>query len=156
MYTQHHTTQGAFAKHDQCGSFEKGSFGRKFKEHFMGNNHPLKEMFDRKINSHKPVNITENEDNFTVQLYAAGLQKNLFKVVVKDQILTLSYTDNGENIDSKLIYQEFYPGSFERRFQLTDKVFDDQISALYENGILTVVLPKNPEKNKPEQHVDIN
>ena len=44
MYTQHHNTQGPFAKHDQCGSFEKGSFGRKFKEHFMGNNHPLKEL----------------------------------------------------------------------------------------------------------------
>lgn len=156
MHTQHHNTQGPFSQHDQCGSFEKGSFGRKFKEHFMGSNHPLKEMFDRKINSFKPVNITENEDNFTVQLYAAGLQKNLFKVMVKDQILTLSYTDNGENIKAKLIYQEFHSASFERRFQLTDKVFDDQVSALYENGVLTVILPKNPEKNRPEQQVDIN
>ncbi|MBP2618247.1 Hsp20/alpha crystallin family protein [Chryseobacterium jejuense] len=156
MYTQHNNTQEPFGKRSQCGSFERSSFGKKFKEHFMGTHHPLKEMFDRKIYNYKPVNITENEDNFTVQLYAAGLQKNLFKVIIKDQVLTISYTNEGESTDSKLIYQEFYAGSFERRFQLTDKVFDDQVSALYENGILTVILPKNPEKNKPEHKVDIH
>lgn len=147
MYTQHNNTQGPF---------EKSNFGKKFREHFMGNNHPLKEVFERKINHYKPVNIIENDDNFTVQLYAAGLQKELFKVAIKDQILTLSYTSEGGDRDSKLIYQEFYPTSFERRFQLTDKVFDDQVSAVYENGILTVTLPKNPERNKPEHKVDIN
>lgn len=156
MYTQHNNIQEPFGKQGQCGSFERRSFGKKFKEHFMGSNHPLKEVFDRKITSHKPVNIIENDDNFTVQLFAAGLEKNLFKVMIKDPVLTISYTDEGGSTDAKLIYQEFYAGSFERRFQLTDKVFDDQVSALYENGILTVILAKNPEKNKPEHKVDIH
>lgn len=155
MYT-HNNTQEPFGKQGQCDSFERSSFGKKFKEHFMGSNHPLKEMFDRKITSHKPVNIIENDDNFTVQLFAAGLQKNLFKVMIKDQVLTISYTDEGGSTDTKLIYQEFYAGSFERQFQLTDKVVDDQVSALYENGILTVILVKNPEKNKAEHKIDIH
>lgn len=156
MYTQQNNTERPFGKHDQCGSFERGSFGKKFKEHFMGSNHPLKEMFDKKVSSFKPVNIIENDGDFTLQLYAAGLKKDLFEVIIKDQVLTITYTDGKEDKNSKLVYQEFYAESFERKFQLTDKVFDDNVSAVYENGILTVVLPKNPEKNKPEHKVDIN
>ncbi|WP_353148291.1 Hsp20/alpha crystallin family protein [Chryseobacterium sp.] len=156
MYTQHNNTQRPFGKQGQCNSFERGGFGKKFREHFMGGNHPFKEMFDRKMNDYKPVNIIENEDNFTVQLYAAGLKKDLFKVAIKDQVLIISYTHEEGAQDAKPIYQEFYENSFERRFQLTDKVFDDQVSAQYENGVLTVVLSKNPEKNKPEYNVNIN
>ncbi|MEJ5103582.1 Hsp20/alpha crystallin family protein [Chryseobacterium sp. MYb328] len=155
MYTQHNHTHNPFGKQGQCNAFERSGFGKKFKEHFMGGNDPFKEMFNKKINNYKPVNITENENNFTVQLYAAGLHKESFKIAIKNQALTISYTHEEKDPDSKLIYQEFYESSFERRFQLTDKVFDDQVSALYENGILTVTLPKNPEKNKPEQKVDI-
>ncbi|PKF72990.1 Hsp20/alpha crystallin family protein [Chryseobacterium sp. PMSZPI] len=156
MYTQDNNTQNPFSKHGQCGPFGRNGFGKRFKEHFMAGNHPFKEMFDRKINTYKPVNIIENEDHFTVQLYAAGLEKELFKVSVKDQILIISYAQEDKVSDSKIIYQEFYVSSFERRFQLTDKVFDDQISAKYENGVLTVILAKNPDKNKPEQKVNIN
>ncbi|REC48268.1 Hsp20/alpha crystallin family protein [Chryseobacterium pennipullorum] len=156
MYTQHNTTQHPFEKFRQCGGFEKTNFGRKFRDHFMAGNHPLKDMFDRKINNYKPVNIIESDGHFTVQLFAAGLKKELFKVAIKDQVLTISYTQDDESTDSHIVYQEFYEGSFERRFQLTDKVFDDQVSAMYENGVLTVVLPKNPDKNKPEQNVDIH
>lgn len=78
---------------------------------------------------------------------------------VQDQVLTISYTDESNTLEDKntnTIYQEFYPTSFERRFQLTEKVLEDKIAASYENGILTVVLLKNPEKNKPEQTVEIN
>ncbi|WP_379968270.1 Hsp20/alpha crystallin family protein [Epilithonimonas sp. UC225_85] len=143
-------------KFDKCGNnFERG-FGRKFKEHFMTSNHPLKEIFAQKISTHKPVNISENEDSFTLQLFAAGLDKTLFKLAVKDNVLTVSYTEKEESKDVKFIYQEFYAKSFERSFQLTEKVLADNISAAYEDGILKVTLPKNPEKNKPEQKVDVN
>ncbi|MBV8325883.1 Hsp20/alpha crystallin family protein [Chryseobacterium sp.] len=155
MYTQHNHTHHPFGKQGQCGAFDKSAFGKKFKEHFIAGNQTLKEMFDRKMNQHKPVNIIENEDNFTVQLYVAGLEKEHFTVSVKDQILIISYTQEDQIPNSKIVYQEFYADSFERRFQLTDRVFDDQVSAKYENGVLAVVLPKNPEKNKPEQRVNI-
>ncbi|MBB4805883.1 HSP20 family protein [Chryseobacterium defluvii] len=153
MYTQD-KAQGPFGKQDKYGGFERGKFG-KFKDHF-GGYHPFKEMFAKKMSSHKPVNITEHDNDFTIRLYAGGLDKSLFKIAVKDQVLTLSYTNEEDYKNEHMIYQEFYPNSFERRFQLTEKVLEDQISASYDNGILTVVLPKNPEKNKPSQAVEVN
>lgn len=155
MYTQQNTER-KFGK-DRCHQFEKEGFGKKFRGHFIQGNHPLKEIFAKKASSFKPVNIIEDDHHFILKLYAAGLNKQLFKITVKDQVLTVFYNaGDPENKEGKVIYQEFYESSFERRFQLTDKVFDDQVAAAYENGILTVTLPKNPEKNKPAQEVSIN
>ena len=147
MHTQQKRAHGPFGN-DKCGGFNQ------FKGQF-GGNHPFKEMFARKINSHKPVNIVEETDVFKVKLYAAGLHKNEFKVEVKDQILIISYAGKADH-SSDVIYQEFYSEPFERRFQLTEKILEDQVSAAYENGVLTVSLPKNPETNKPAQEIKIN
>lgn len=155
MYTQDKTNRPFFENLGKCDESQRGGFG-KFKQHF-GGDHPFKEMFARKVSSHKPVNIIENENDFTLNLYAAGLNKNSFKINVKDQVLSISYTDESNATEDKnMIYQELYPTSFERKFQLTEKVLEDQISASYESGVLTLVLLKNPEKNKPEQTVTVN
>lgn len=156
MYTQQNNTQEQFRKSDKCGQSGKGGFGRKFGEQFMRENHPLKEMFAKKMGSHKRANIREDDNNFIIELYAAGLDKTLFNVTVKDQVLTVSYKNSEENQNQKFLYQEVYHSSFERSFQLTDKVLADHPSAAYENGVLKITLPKNPEKNKPAQNVDVN
>lgn len=156
MYTQQNNTQEQFRKSDNCRQFGKRGFGRKFSEQFMGENHPLKEMFAKKMGNYKRANIREDDNNFIIELYAAGLDKTLFNVTVKDQVLTISYKNSEENNDQKFLYQEVYQSSFERSFQLTDKVLANHPSASYENGILKVMLPKNPEKNKPAQNVEVN
>lgn len=108
-----------------------------------------------------PVNIEENETSYTISLFAAGLVKENVKLSVKDDVLTIAYQGNDAadqpnqpNI-SKYTYQEHRNHSFERPFRLNDKVLTEQISASYTDGILTVVLPKNPETNKPSQTISV-
>lgn len=156
MYTQQNNTQEQYRKSDHCGQLGKRGFGKKFGEQFMGDHHPLKEMFAKKMGSYKRANIREDDNNFIIELYAAGLDKNLFKVTVKDQLLTISYKNSEESQNQKFLHQEVYQSSFERSFQLTDKVLADHPSASYEDGVLKITLPKNPEKNKPAQSVDVN
>jgi len=152
MFTSHNNTRD---RKDFC----RDQFSHKFdklREGFFSGKHPLKEVFAEKLSSHKPVNISENENYFALQLFAAGLKKEQFQISVKNSVLTISYKETERKIDSDFIYQEFYPSSFERSFQLNDKVSTENISANYEDGILTVILPKDPENNKPAQEIKIH
>jgi HSP20 family protein len=46
-------------------------------------------------------------------------------------------------------------GSFERRFAVPEGVDTDKIEASFENGILTLRLPKKPEAIKPEKKIEV-
>lgn len=110
---------------------------------------------------HVPVNIEETDTEYTISLFAAALVKKNVKLTVKDDVLTISYqsTDqsNAEEStgSSKYTYQEYGNQSFERSFQLNDKVLTESISASYADGVLKVILPKNPSTNKPAQTISV-
>lgn len=52
--------------------------------------------------------------------------------------------------------REYANGSFERTFQLNNKVLTSDITSRYADGILTVTLPKNPATNQPSQSISIS
>ena len=128
--------------------FCKEKMEQKYKQMKM-NGHPFAAKFEERFSgNHLKVNITEKATEFLLHLFAPGLEKTGFEVSVKDQRLSLKYTQPEKNEAENYLVQEFSPKSFNRDFQLSDKILEDTISAKYENGILTVILPKNPEKNK--------
>jgi HSP20 family protein len=134
--------------HNSRQRFCKEKMEEKFR-HFRESGHPfaakLDEMFSGNQNK---VNISENENAFVLQLFASGLVKSGFEVSVKDQKLKVKYSAPISESKENFLLQEFSPESFSREFQLSDKILDEQISVKYENGILQITLPKNPEKNK--------
>lgn len=110
---------------------------------------------------HPPVNIEETDNEYVISLFAAGLAKENVTLSVKNDVLTIAYPDvNADasaesNPDDKFTYWEYQQGPFERKFQLNNKVLVDGISASYTDGILKVVLPKNPETNQPAQTITV-
>ncbi|GAB4017960.1 hypothetical protein GCM10028808_50990 [Spirosoma migulaei] len=108
-----------------------------------------------------PVNIEETDAEYTISLFAAALVKENVKLTVKDDVLTVSYQGNdqseaNEQADTgKYTYQEYGNRSFERSFRLNDKVLTENITASYADGVLKVVLPKNPATNKPAQTITV-
>ncbi len=95
------------------------------------------------------VNVTESNDNYTLELAAPGFQKDNFRVEIKNGYLTISGEMKEEKKDekkSKYTRCEFRYGSFSRSFALPDDVDETRISARYSDGILHVVLPKNEAK----------
>ena len=125
-----------------------------------GNHHWMKqrimEKLERHFGSKVPVNIEETDEFFALTVYAAGLQKEHIKVVVKDDMLMISYKGATGNEDNQqFTHREHQPASFERSFQLNGKVLTNEISAAYAEGILKVILPKDPATNQPAQHVNV-
>ena len=106
-----------------------------------------------------PVNIEETDTEYVISLYAAGLVKENIKLAVKDDVMTISYTGNESSEEAgnttNYTYQEYNSRSFERSFKLNDKVLTENITASYTDGILKVILPKNPETNRPAQTITV-
>lgn len=98
-----------------------------------------------------PVNISETENSFQLDLLAAGRKKEWFVVNVEKDILTVSYEvkEEAEKSAAKTIRNEFVSGNFKRSFTLDEKVNAEAIEAKYEDGILKLTLPKKTEV-KPE------
>lgn len=103
-----------------------------------------------------PVNIDQTDTEFVISLFAAALVKEKVNLAVKDDVLTISYTGPDESATSPTsTYQEYYNPSFERSFQLNDKVLTESISATYTDGVLKVILPKNPATNQPAKTITV-
>ncbi|WP_018627410.1 Hsp20/alpha crystallin family protein [Niabella aurantiaca] len=145
----------------QSGSFDprfkqRGCFfGKKFGGHAFGGGHPWMHKLHQYMNDAKPANIEEAASAFIISLYAAGLQKEHFKISVNEDVLTVAYTVPDSAAPGNFIYQEYRPASFERSFQLSNKVLTNEISASYTDGVLKITLQKNPETNKPGQEIKV-
>lgn len=90
------------------------------------------------------VNTTENEKDFKIEMAAPGLEKKDFKIETDNKVLTISSEKKEEKKEEKSDYsrREFSYQSFCRSFQIPENSLPDKIDAKYENGILTLIIPK--------------
>ena len=108
------------------------------------------------------VNISENDENYNVEVAAPGLKKDDFKVEVDNDVLTISSekkeTKEEANESERYSRKEFKYSSFRRSFALPEGQVDvDKIKAEYKDGILTLGLPKREEvKPQPIRTIKIS
>jgi HSP20 family protein len=105
------------------------------------------------------VNIKETNDDFEVEVAAPGFSKTDFKIELNHDVLTVSSDKEVKNETKdgqQFTRREFSYQSFSRSFTLPNSADSDKIKALYENGILKIVIPKKEEaKPKPARQIAI-
>ncbi|VGO16844.1 Spore protein SP21 [Pontiella desulfatans] len=96
--------------------------------------------------------IVETDDHYTVVAELPGIGKENVEIVVDENVLTVKGEKKAEERteEKSYLFSERRYGSFERKFKLPDTVDQEAIKAGYENGVLTLTLPKKPEAKKPE------
>ncbi len=108
----------------------------------------LGDLADPASTTRFPVDLFEDKDNTYVRAELPGISRSDINVEMVEDYLTISGTrktsgekDNGQN------EQSF---SFSRSVTIPEHVQSDKVSASYENGVLTVTLPKR-EEAKPKK-----
>lgn len=98
------------------------------------------------------MNLVEFEDRFAVSLDLPGVNPSDVSVELKDHRLMI--TGERRQIESsgntKAWRQECSWGKFRKAIQLPETIDADRVEADYDNGVLTVSIPKQP-KAAPRQ-----
>ena len=104
------------------------------------------------------VDIVENDDTVAMRFEVPGMEKDNFKVNVKDNVLTVSGERKNESEEKadNYIRSEIRSGSFSRSFTLPKTVDVDKINADYKNGILELTLGKREEARPREIDVKVS
>jgi HSP20 family protein len=117
-------------------------------------NHPFFSMKDElmKTSNFTPrVRISEDKDNFYLNIEMPGIPKDDVKISLEDNVLSVNGTKKAQNKteDANLIMNEIYYGEFSRSFNLSNDIKKDAIDAEFKDGLLIITLPK-VEEAKPE------
>ncbi len=105
------------------------------------------------------VNVVEGAESFRIEVAAPGLEKADFKMALDKDVLSIKVEKEAstEETDEKFLRREYTFKAFERSFQLPKTIDQELISAKYENGILSVSLPKRKESlEKATREIAIN
>ena len=105
-------------------------------------NSPLREVVSDKEKkySYPPANIIKDKNQYVLSLALPGVKKEDVQInIEKDKMTIKSSID--ENTDIKYRLREFNYAKFERAFTLSDDADTDNISAKFENGILSITIP---------------
>lgn len=96
------------------------------------------------------VEITEDRDNFYLNLEMPGIKKEDIKINVENNVLTIKGNKNQtyNKEEKNLVMNERYYGEFTRSFNLSKDIKIENIDAQYNDGVLNLTLPK-VEEAKP-------
>jgi len=94
------------------------------------------------------ANAYENTDSYVFEIAAPGYSKDSFELSYNYPSLTLKATSNTRNENpSNYSYREFNYTSFTREFTLPNNADATDARAKYENGVLTILVPKTTTTN---------
>ena len=105
------------------------------------------------------VNVKENDNEFGIEVAVPGFDKSDFKIEVHNDMLTISsekQTEKESEESDRYTKREFSYQAFTRSFTLPETADGDNVSANYDQGILTVSIPKKEEaKPKAPRTIEI-
>src|SRR5256885_123402 len=102
------------------------------------------------------MDIFEDKDNVFVKAELPGMKKEEIEISLHDGSLSISGERRSESKDGEAeVYRsERFYGRFQRTVTMPTAVEAEKVKAQYQDGILTITLPKS-EEAKPK-HIDVN
>ena len=103
------------------------------------------------------VDVVESEKGYELTAELPGMDEKDIEVKVVNDTLTIKGEKQEEKEEKKKDYylRERSFGSFERSFGIPEGVDGDKIEASFKKGVLTVMLPKKLEAQKPAKKIGI-
>ena len=106
------------------------------------------------------TDVKELDNGFELSIALPGVKKEDITAEINDGYLTISATTSTDkdekNADGKYIRRERFYGSAKRSFYVGEDITEEDIKAKYEDGILTLDIPKKEAQPVVEQKRFIN
>ncbi len=112
-------------------------------------------LYGRNANREMKTDVKEHEDHYEVDIDLPGFKKEEIQLSLEGGYLTVSAAKgldkDQEDKKGTLIRQERYVGSLQRSFYVGEALEEGDIRARFENGVLSLEIPKKEEKKLPEK-----
>jgi len=105
----------------------------------------FKPLHGEPLPSQIKLDVKESDQGYTVQAEVPGVGKEDIHVSIDGNTVTLSAEvkqQDSQTKDEKVLRTERYYGAVSRSFQLPADLDPDAAKAKYDNGVLTLTLPK--------------
>ncbi len=102
--------------------------------------------------SYPKVNVINHEECVEIEAAIPGMDSDDIDVEITDSVLTIQGSSNQISgiRDDQYVKREIKKSSFKRSFSLNDNLDSEDITASFNNGILTLKIPKIvPDNAKP-------
>lgn len=102
------------------------------------------------------ADIRETEKEYIIDAEIPGVKKEDIKLELRDDVLTIA-VEHDETVNEErnnFIRKERRYGSISRSFYV-ENVKNEGVTAKYENGVLTINLPKSDEAHSRKHSIDI-
>ena len=128
-----------------------GLFGEDLFDEFWGfPTHELanidKHLYGKNARNLMKTDVHETDENFEMDMDLPGFKKDQINVKLEDGYLTISAAKDQETEKKgrkgKIIRQERYCGSMQRSFYVGDAVKVEDVKARFEDGVLSLSIPK--------------
>ena len=107
-------------------------------------------LYGKNVSRLMKTDVRETEKTYELDIDLPGFKKDEIQIELKDGYLTVS-AEKGLDED-----EEDKKGKYIRTFYLGEEIREEEIKAKFENGILSVSIPKEEEKKvEGPKHISI-
>ena len=105
-----------------------------------------------------PLDVVENEDGYVVNASVPGINPDDVEITIEENVLTIkgAFSEESESEEKTYLMRERRIGSFGRSIRFPLDVEAEAVEATYENGVLTLNVPKVEEVKPKRVEIKVN
>ncbi len=104
-----------------------------------------------------PLDVAQDADNIVVKATVPGFKPEDIKAGIENKVLTINAETPSEaqGEETEYLLRERRTGSYQRSIRLPDTVDADKAESTYDNGVLTITVPKQEEKKARQIEIKV-
>ncbi len=113
-----------------------------------------RKLYGKHAHHEMKTDVHEHDDHYEIDIDLPGFKKDELTLNLENGYLTVGAAKglDKEQKDKKgkVIRQERYAGAMQRTFYVGEALTEEDVHAKYENGVLSLTIPKKDQKKLPE------
>ena len=114
-----------------------------------------RKLYGRHAAREMKTDVHEHDDHYELHMDLPGFKKDELRLELENGYLTVSaakgHDEEKKDKQGKVVRQERYAGSLQRSFYVGESLTEQDIGARYENGVLSLTIPKRDQPKLPER-----